>query len=62
VFEFYSEGGAVTVCEIDNNGTCYGESTVGSQGELNISLGSKREIKMMIDNSVRSKSSNGIAK
>jgi hypothetical protein len=32
VFEFYSEGGSVTVCEIDNNGTCYGKTTIGSQG------------------------------
>jgi hypothetical protein len=30
VFEFYSEGGSVSICEIDYNGTCYGKVTVGS--------------------------------
>jgi hypothetical protein len=52
VFEFYSEGGSVIVCEVDFNDVCQGDKVSGSHGEIKINAMQKREIRLKISNNV----------
>lgn len=50
MFDFYSEGGAVVVCEVDYSDACIGDKLGGSHGSININAASKREIRIRIGN------------
>jgi len=50
VFEFYSEGGPVVVCEVDLSDVCKGDSLAGSHGEITINAQNSREIRLRIGN------------
>lgn len=50
IVEFYSEGSAVLMCEIDSVGVCFGEKVIGSDQKLFINAESMRTVKLKITN------------
>jgi hypothetical protein len=50
VFEFYTEGGPIVVCEVDINDRCIGDPLGGAHGEILINASNTREIRLRIAN------------